>query len=358
MGTEERDVLMWAALLAALVGTASAEYALAVACGFNPWIAVCVPAALDVYTIRAMRLRRDIGPAVIAIIIVNAVSHLVSSNHLEVSVPVVVGVSAIAPLVLWRLHAIKGGPEVALEDTLEEGEHERPSGELTDRALARLLEDRDLSTLGRSTVVEEFGVSEWTARRALEIARAELEGAESVAGEPNGTRVEDIRHYLGGRHHPMVYAITNGSRVKIGTTTNLQYRVSSLALRVEDVIGLVHGGRLYEKELHGRFSTERIGTTEWFALTPRIREFFSGRQEVAELEAPVEIPEQKVDEPQQGIPTEDLVEILVALGEPLPGRTVVVEKYGVSEWVARTALKEAKDRLQENAETLQKTQEG
>lgn len=42
-----------AALLAALVGTASAEYGLALAVGFGPWLAACVPAALDIYALRA-----------------------------------------------------------------------------------------------------------------------------------------------------------------------------------------------------------------------------------------------------------------------------------------------------------------
>ncbi|MEV6989123.1 hypothetical protein AB0N87_07750 [Streptomyces sp. NPDC093228] len=38
----------------------------------------------------------------------NAVAHLIASGLLPVSVPVVVAVSAIAPLVLWRVHALSG----------------------------------------------------------------------------------------------------------------------------------------------------------------------------------------------------------------------------------------------------------
>ncbi|MFF4314988.1 hypothetical protein [Streptomyces sp. NPDC001507] len=110
-----RDYLGAAALLAALVGTASAEYGLALAVGFGPWLAACVPAALDIYALRAFASKRDVPAVVVALIAVNAVAHLIASGLLPVSVPVVVAVSAIAPLVLWRVHALTthSGPEDA-----------------------------------------------------------------------------------------------------------------------------------------------------------------------------------------------------------------------------------------------------
>lgn len=100
------DVLKWAALAAALIATASAEYELARAVGFNEWVAASVPGALDIYTLRAMRAHRDVLAAVIAMILVNAASHLVTAGLLPVSVPLVVAVAAIAPLVLWRVHRL------------------------------------------------------------------------------------------------------------------------------------------------------------------------------------------------------------------------------------------------------------
>lgn len=48
---------------------------------------------------------------------------------------------------------------------------------------------------------------------------------------------------------------------------------------------------------------------------------------------------------------EVLIELLVAGGEPLPGRKTVADQYGVSDWTARQALKEAKERLQETDQT-------
>ncbi|MFF4360847.1 hypothetical protein [Streptomyces sp. NPDC001604] len=115
----KNDVLKWAALAAALVATASAEYELARAVGFNEWVAAAVPGALDVYTVRAMRAHRDVLAAVVAMIGVNAASHLVTAGLLPVNVPLVVAVSAIAPLVLWRVHALRV-EEVATTDTLVE----------------------------------------------------------------------------------------------------------------------------------------------------------------------------------------------------------------------------------------------
>lgn len=108
-----RTALGWAALIAALVGTASAEYKLALACGFGAALAACVPAALDIYALAAFHSRKDVPYVVMALISVNAASHLVSSELLDVSVPLVVAVSAIAPLVLWRVHVLQASAPAA-----------------------------------------------------------------------------------------------------------------------------------------------------------------------------------------------------------------------------------------------------
>lgn len=112
---EKRDYLAWAALISALVVTASAEWALAVACGFSPWIAAGVPASLDIYAVRSLRAKRDVPYVVISMIIVQALAHLVAAGMLSVSVPLVVLVSSVAPLVLWRVHALGTQTPVSLE---------------------------------------------------------------------------------------------------------------------------------------------------------------------------------------------------------------------------------------------------
>ncbi|MEU3094885.1 hypothetical protein ABZ690_08700 [Streptomyces sp. NPDC006967] len=112
----KRDPLLWAATAAVLVVLASAEYELARACGFGPYVAAGVPAALDVYALAALRARRDVFAVVLSLIAVNAASHLVEVGLLPVSVPLVVAVSAVAPLVLWRVHRLsERHPEPAAE---------------------------------------------------------------------------------------------------------------------------------------------------------------------------------------------------------------------------------------------------
>jgi hypothetical protein len=100
------DLLAWAALLAALAVTASGEWALARQCGMGSIVAAGVPASLDIYAVRAMRAKRDVPAVVAAMIAVQAAAHLVASGHLTVSPALVVAVSAIAPLVLWRVHRL------------------------------------------------------------------------------------------------------------------------------------------------------------------------------------------------------------------------------------------------------------
>lgn len=112
MNGSKKDVLAWLALAAALTVTASAEYQLALACGFGSAVAAGVPAALDIYAVRALKVGKDVPAVVLAMIAVNAAAHLVAAGMLPVTVPVVVAVSAIAPLVLWRVHRLGHSDQV------------------------------------------------------------------------------------------------------------------------------------------------------------------------------------------------------------------------------------------------------
>ncbi|MEU8891153.1 hypothetical protein [Streptomyces sp. NPDC048442] len=115
----KRDPLEWGALVAVLVVLASAEYDLARACGFGTYVAAGVPAALDIYAVRALRAGRDVLVVVVALIAVNAAAHLVTAGLLPVSWPLVVAVSAIAPLVLWRVHRLGDGHQAPVQDVPE-----------------------------------------------------------------------------------------------------------------------------------------------------------------------------------------------------------------------------------------------
>ncbi|MGC8919466.1 hypothetical protein AB7952_11325 [Streptomyces sp. PG2] len=102
----KRDVLLWAALAAVLVVLASAEYHLAAAAGFGQYVAAGLPMSLDIYALAALRARRDVFAVVLVLVAVNAASHLVAVGMLPVSVALVVAVSALPPVILWRVHRL------------------------------------------------------------------------------------------------------------------------------------------------------------------------------------------------------------------------------------------------------------
>lgn len=90
---------------------------------------------------------------------------------------------------------------------------------------------------------------------------------------PVGGRLLDLATVLSGTHAPVVYFVSNGDRIKIGTSTNLRARIKRLCLRVADIALVLHGGQAYERQLHDRFGDYRIGDTEWFELAGELATF-------------------------------------------------------------------------------------
>lgn len=78
-------------------------------------------------------------------------------------------------------------------------------------------------------------------------------------------------------HSALVYFMANGGRVKIGYTKSLFSRISSLSLREEAVLLLLHGGTDLERALHSKFDAYRVADSEWFELAPEIVHFISGK---------------------------------------------------------------------------------
>ena len=79
-------------------------------------------------------------------------------------------------------------------------------------------------------------------------------------------------------HESVVYFIRNGSRVKIGWTTNLRTRLSSLSLPPSAVATLIPGGPAEEKMLHKRFCRTRVKGTEWFEDSSAIKAYIAGHE--------------------------------------------------------------------------------
>lgn len=78
-------------------------------------------------------------------------------------------------------------------------------------------------------------------------------------------------------HDPLVYFIRNGTRIKIGWTTNLKSRLSSLSLPAGSVALTVPGGPQTEDEMHRRFARARVGRSEWFEAVAELEEFIAAR---------------------------------------------------------------------------------
>jgi hypothetical protein len=68
--------------------------------------------------------------------------------------------------------------------------------------------------------------------------------------------------------------------VKIGTTTHLRNRVRRLSLRPDNVALIVPGGRNEEQLFHQRFSSHRVGSTEWFEDDGALRNFIESERKV------------------------------------------------------------------------------
>ena len=68
----------------------------------------------------------------------------------------------------------------------------------------------------------------------------------------------------------VVYYIRFRDSVKIGTTANPRQRFA--ALRHEEVLAFERGDRRREQQRHAQFADERGGSSEWFALSDRLRD--------------------------------------------------------------------------------------
>lgn len=109
---KDRDLLGWAAMLACIAVTAHGEWSLALACGYAPAVAAGLPVAIDAYALRSMQQRREILPPVMLMIATNVAAHLLHGGMLTVTPWLIGAVSAVAPVVLWRVHALRHADQV------------------------------------------------------------------------------------------------------------------------------------------------------------------------------------------------------------------------------------------------------
>jgi len=98
--------LRWVALGAAELLAAHGEYDMATRIGVTPWLAWLFPIGLGVYAYCAFatRSRADVRAALGLMIACQALAHLLAVDVLPRHWTLVVTVSAVAPIICWRVH--------------------------------------------------------------------------------------------------------------------------------------------------------------------------------------------------------------------------------------------------------------
>ncbi|MEU6635725.1 hypothetical protein [Streptomyces rochei] len=115
-------VLLTLALVAGIAVTAAGEWELARQVGISPVVAPLLAVVIDVYVIAAVRAGqgRDVAAALAMMGGAQVAAHLLSTRHIGSSVALVAAVSLVAPVVIWRVHALAGvGKAVVAQRTPE-----------------------------------------------------------------------------------------------------------------------------------------------------------------------------------------------------------------------------------------------
>lgn len=103
-----RRWLTFASLLAGVAFTATAEYRLAVDLGANPVIAAMLPVTIDCYVIAALQWTRafDVALSLSLMGAAQIAAHALDAGVLEVDLRMVVVVSLLVPVAIWRTHLL------------------------------------------------------------------------------------------------------------------------------------------------------------------------------------------------------------------------------------------------------------
>ncbi|MYW66288.1 hypothetical protein GTY65_19845 [Streptomyces sp. SID8379] len=110
---ETRTWIRRASTGAGLAYTAIAEYELARRLGAEPYIAVMLPMSIDCYVIAALKWFKalDVAMSLVLMCAAQVAAHALEAGVVEVSLDLVVVVSVLVPVALWRTHALARGEE-------------------------------------------------------------------------------------------------------------------------------------------------------------------------------------------------------------------------------------------------------
>ncbi|WP_406468441.1 hypothetical protein [Streptomyces sp. NBC_01594] len=103
-------LLLTLALVARIAVTAAGEWELARQVGISSTVAPLLAVVIDVYVIAAVRAGKggDVAAALAMMGGAQVAAHLLSTGHIGASVILVAAVSLVAPVVIWRVHALAG----------------------------------------------------------------------------------------------------------------------------------------------------------------------------------------------------------------------------------------------------------
>ncbi|MFI6334110.1 hypothetical protein [Streptomyces sp. NPDC050535] len=103
-----RTFLTRLSLAAGIAFTAHAEFDLARSLGADPVIAVMLPVSIDAYVVAALRWFKalDVTLSLALMGAAQVAAHLLDARVMAVNIPMVVVVSLLVPVALWRTHAL------------------------------------------------------------------------------------------------------------------------------------------------------------------------------------------------------------------------------------------------------------
>ncbi|MFE4918990.1 hypothetical protein [Streptomyces sp. NPDC056661] len=101
-------LLLTLALIAGIAVTAYSEWQLALQVGIHSAVAPLFPVSIDVYLIASVRAGqgRDIAASLLVMGGAQVSAHLLSTDVVSVSIPLVAAVSLLIPITVWRVHAL------------------------------------------------------------------------------------------------------------------------------------------------------------------------------------------------------------------------------------------------------------
>ncbi|MFI7345289.1 hypothetical protein ACIBSR_03295 [Streptomyces sp. NPDC049936] len=113
------QILLALVLVAGIAVTAYSEWQLALLVGIHPVVAPLFPVAVDTYVVASVRAGqgRDTAASLAVMGGCQVSAHLLSTDSVTATIPLVAAVSLLIPITVWRVHALAGIGEAVVVPT-------------------------------------------------------------------------------------------------------------------------------------------------------------------------------------------------------------------------------------------------